>query len=226
MKKFIQLITVMIIVASIIKCSNKRPDFKQDTTDQALLTSTKKALTRVDDPNSLTHDQIMLFRPESQKSLFRTMNSKIKASIWLDRIVYATSFFRASIKKEKLLELKAFITPAFYSTESPSKVEEKKITNWIAENLQLFGVDNLRLILTTLNELKLINSETETLGENIAMSNPCPPCDMGPDNPCTCSTSSDWCSGSNVCGTGYNCTQVSGCGTFWAYTCNGKCGMW
>jgi len=39
---------------------------------------------------------------------------------------------------------------------------------------------------------------------------------------CSCSSSSDWCSGSYSCATA-NCGQTGGCGTLWLYTCDGVC---
>ncbi|KAH8680804.1 hypothetical protein BX600DRAFT_520014 [Xylariales sp. PMI_506] len=43
---------------------------------------------------------------------------------------------------------------------------------------------------------------------------------------CTCSTSSDYCivQGCSACDAFYTtCTQKSGCGEYWLFTCNGRC---
>lgn len=39
---------------------------------------------------------------------------------------------------------------------------------------------------------------------------------------CSCSSSSDWCSGNYSCYSA-NCDQTGGCGTLWLYTCDGLC---
>lgn len=39
---------------------------------------------------------------------------------------------------------------------------------------------------------------------------------------CACATASDWCSSPSRCRS-TSCTQQSGCGAFWSYTCNGRC---
>lgn len=43
---------------------------------------------------------------------------------------------------------------------------------------------------------------------------------QGPN--CSCSVQSDWCGSSSHC-TGGGCVTVSGCGTVWAYNCDGLC---
>ena len=40
---------------------------------------------------------------------------------------------------------------------------------------------------------------------------------------CSCSTSSDWCGGSNHCKSGGCSTAENECGTWWSYNCNGHC---
>ena len=227
MKRFISILVKLLFLLLIIgnnNCSQKDVEVKNINNQEKQIPA-KKALAKVDDPNSLTHDQIILFSTRSQKLLFSKMNSTSKARIWLERVSYVSSFYRNSIKREKILELKTFINAELFSNKLYLNSIEKEIQKWIDNNISAFGLNNLRLILTTLSELAITNSQNNDFSEVTKEANPCPPCDGDP-NACTCSTRSDWCSGSNICGTGYNCTQVSGCGTFLAYTCDGRCGMW
>ena len=230
MKKFNWLSAASLFLFAIIvnsNCGQKDSALETLNKPESQQTATKKPLTRVDDPNSISYDQIRLFSQTSQKLVFNKMNSSNKGRIWLERISYAASLYRNSVKKEKILELKTFISSELYSNKLQINTLERSINIWINDNTELLGYNNLRLILTTLSELSFTSESTEEFSEITYMVNPCPPCDTGDPNACTCSTSSDWCSGSNICGTGYGCNVTSsGCGTFWAYSCNGKCGMW
>ena len=204
-------------------CGQKDTLKQNDETTQEVLPS--KALTKVDDYNSLTFDQIRLFSMEVQKYCFNQMNSNNKARIWMERISYISSLYKNSIKKTKILELKTLISPELYSTGQRGNFQIT-LNKWVDNNKVLLGPENIRLILTTMSELRIRDTKDENLSEVMYTAILCPP-KCGPSNPCTCSSSSNYCSGNTtVCLTGGCDVSSWGCGDFLAYSCNGKCSVW
>ena len=146
---------------------------QSDATHQEVLPT--KALTKVNDYNSLTFGQIRLFSMETQKYCFNQMNSSNKARIWMERISYVSSLYKNSTKKTKILELKTFIRPEIFSNKQFGNFEIT-VDKWIDDNKELFGPENLRLILTTMSELRISDTKNEDLSEVTYTANIlCPP---------------------------------------------------
>jgi len=135
---------------------------QNDATSQEVLPS--KALTKVYDYNSLTFGQIRLYSMETQKYCFNQMNSSSKARIWMERISYVSTLYKKPIKKTKILELKTFIRPEIFSNKQFGDFEIT-VNKWIVDNKEIFGPENLRLILTTMSELKIRDTKNEDLSE-------------------------------------------------------------
>jgi hypothetical protein len=204
-------------------CSQKDTIKQNEATRQDVLPT--KALTKVDDYNSLTFGQIRLFEVGTQKYCYSQMNSSNKAKIWMERISYISSLYKSSIKKSKILELKTFISPELFSTKKPGNFEIT-INKWIGDNKEIFGLENLRLILNTMSELRIKDTKNENLSEIAYAAALCPPrCGSDPcPTCCTCSSESSWCV-SVPCTAGGCQVTNGGCGTFWSYSCNGWCGF-
>jgi hypothetical protein len=216
------MLLLFLVISS--NCGQKDSLKQPDLSSPAALPT--KALTKIDDYNSLTFGQIRLFEEVTQKYCFNQMNSSNKARIWMERISYISSLYKSSIKKSKILELKTFIKPELYSTKQRGNFEIT-INKWVDDNKELFGLENIRLILTTLNELIISNTKTDDLTEANYAAILCPPrCGNGDPCPtcCTCSTQSSWCV-SVPCTSGGCQVTNGGCGTLWSYSCNGWCGF-
>ena len=94
--------------------------------------------------------------------------------------------------------------------------EKYKIFRLNSENLKdraikLFGINTAFELIASLNF-------TPLKGENSIT-----PLDYPGERDCKCSIISDWCSGNLDCWMAPSDPTSTGCGTFWAYACDGKC---
>ncbi len=134
-----------------------------------------------------------------------------KARMWNERFDYVLSFVKDKKKYESLSEMKSYIKEKMFR-ESKTPVE---IENWVKRNVPLYGYDNIKMMLMTMNtNIVSINDEFQQYVVED---------DEELGNSCTCNRADDFCA------YGYDCTSTScdykssGCGWFWMGPCNGNC---
>jgi len=147
-----------------------------------------------------------------QRVAYALLSVNQKKDIWLDRLnkIIKTN----NLSDKQILFLKQEIdnlSPEMFIQNSIENIEfkesvKKRIKN---EAISLFGFSNAQLYFTTLTSI-------DSNKENHFTTTSLQPSD------CECSTSSDFCNSSYKCKV-IGCTQISGCGFLWQYTCNGWC---
>ncbi|MBP6022062.1 bacteriocin fulvocin C-related protein [Ferruginibacter sp.] len=141
---------------------------------------------------------------QAQRSMYNLLSANEKSEIWMQKF---TGFLNENNlnSKQKLFvqRIKNLMTPQFFVNNSiKEKVNEPELK---ATAINLFGVDVAFSLLCTLEKSPIPNTV-----------------DPGGTD-CTCSKSSDWCGQYTTC-LGAICTETnSGCGTFWSYSCTGRC---
>lgn len=137
-----------------------------------------------------------------QRSMFKLLSTEEKSTLWKSKFeIYLQNSELSEVQKVFVEKLIGVIRPELYNNLNPSypnNVNEKLLRETA---LKLFGVKESYNLLGTISN------------PNVAA--------PAPGN-CSCSKSSDWCHEALYCST-WLCNETSGCGTFLAYTCNGKC---
>lgn len=155
---------------------------------------------------------------ELQREYFSSLNSKQKAAIWIDKLNQVLSQDWLNKNQRKHLELSIpMLNSAIYIDGSPER--EKFMTEfelkWRTKGIALFGFEQFRQIVTSLQDFEINESITKEI---------VPITEIADAFNCGCSEKSDWCwSWLNEACTGTCNLGSDGCGTFFAYECDGVC---
>lgn len=152
-----------------------------------------------------------------QRMAFNLMTSQEQEIVVAKHISFCLQYFHLDNRQIQILtEAKANLHEIFIS-ENP---ENSSLMIQLEEDIQQY-FSNLDPYIQSLIFDSMVKSEGDIANMPIADPNT-------PTN-CTCSTRSNWCSGwgqgsivtcnSNAC----NIEHPKGCGTFWQYSCKGKC---
>ncbi|HEX5883135.1 MAG TPA: bacteriocin fulvocin C-related protein [Pyrinomonadaceae bacterium] len=174
------------------------------------------------------------------KALFRSASSKNKSHLWRTHLALflATRPELKESQKEIILAAMSLITPEFFeirSTDSAWKhkvreplrsLEERIVATFsFAEATKIFaklgGVTefaNESVSCTGFVVLKSISYEPLNDSNRIEIKDK-----EEKRKDCDCSTESDYCPLWKMCRPAACTSTQSGCGTFWAYSCNGSC---
>ncbi len=149
--------------------------------------------------------------PKAQKSAFaQWLTDEEKVFIFKKRITTKIQLLSLTTEQKNHLNLLlANMDPALYTRSQKGRKSQNFITEWTKQGREIFHETVLFDIVASLSPNTAVGKPTDRTAAP-STSN------------CGCATSSDWCSD------GYACTYIpscngEGCGTFFAYTCNGHC---
>ncbi len=149
--------------------------------------------------------------PQAQKSAFaQRLTNEEKIFIFKKRIITKSQLLALTAEQKTHLELLlANMDSALYTHSQKGRRSQDFLAEWTRQGKEIFDDAVLFDIVASLAPIKANGKPTD------AKTAP-------PTSSCGCATSSDWCSD------GYACTYIpscngEGCGTFFAYACNGHC---
>lgn len=151
--------------------------------------------------NGRLQDVMNMSSLQDRKLAYSLLDGSEKSAIWKSHI--STEAARLSLnneQKEIVAEVLSFISSTDFESNNWSETKE-------------FQVIKKRL------EGKFDLSAKTKLFANVG-----PEPQVVGGGGCSCAYASDFCGGSTSCSQ-ISCTMQSGCGLFWAYTCNGICAV-
>lgn len=172
--------------------------------------------------DEVTRDEITKFEVrETQVEIFKALSPEKKAEMFLEKYDDLISSGLYSGEKLAYIERsKDFISAdSFKERTGKQRVPSNhgEIVIHTKEGPNHFEFYELSIIL---NELGDIISPRASGGFGSSLGG------GGGGIPCECSTQSDWCADPGKCySTRCNIESSSGCGTFWKYSCGGKCAV-
>lgn len=159
--------------------------------------------------NDYTIADMQTYTFETQRLIFSELTPENKARLVKERIDYAKQKATQNATITILNHLKSMISSSNYA-ENPDEMQISAIETYIEQNLvPLLGYETTRMLVTSWG-----NQGPQYIGGSGG---------LGP-NDCSCSKTSDWCSGIGKCSDAI-CEKGNGCGTFFQYKCNGECSL-
>lgn len=162
----------------------------------------------------ITRAEILREEPALQKAIFVNLPPEVKLRIWKDRLSSILKNNLTKSQNEFIEKVFSNLNRDMFDFSSPNIMQNYRYFNEIKDNaINLFGKGGGYIAFASLGPTELIVDDPNAAS-----------------NDCGCSSKSDWC----VCGpdpfhckwcqSGDGCKSSSwGCGTFWAYACNGNC---
>lgn len=212
MNKFYLTIVVALFV---ISCEMEQMSYSCDPQVDSIVKSGAIESSSIDLSEFLEYD-IQL-----QKAIYRSMAPKKKKALWIerfDRII--DSYFFSAEELEHIVKLRTYIVNQsfdFSVTESePSDVENTFENEWksVAINKLNWDISKLGFLVSSLyvDEMRYTEIVQDQKELTIQMLN----------TSCNCSSESNYCQSSGDCHPS-GCTQTTGCGWLWQYSCDGNC---
>lgn len=159
--------------------------------------------------NDYSITDMQTYTLETQRLIFAELTPENKARLVKERIDYAIQHATINSTITILNQLKSMISSSNY-IENPDVSQILAIETYIEQNLvPLLGYETSRMLVTSWG-----NHGAQYIGGGGS---------LGP-NDCSCSKTSDWCSGIGKCSDA-TCEKGNGCGTFFQYKCNGECSL-
>jgi hypothetical protein len=183
----------------------------------ALFSCSKSDPVKEDNSNNPIAEQFASSNVPEQKVMYGLFAANEKNDLWKAKYAMILSQNTSLTKEQRkfVIEVYNYLKPELFIDGSDYRNQfatskEREIRN---KAIQLFGFERGRWLLTD----PTVPSET-------AMYELMPAPEDGGDYSlkCQCSTKSSYC-GSNYDCVSSSCEQSEGCGTFWTYTCNGRC---
>jgi hypothetical protein len=108
-----------------------------------LIWSCKKEMPVVHQKLDLNQSLVAMQKPETQRIAFETMTSSERLSLWQNHVTWAkTNLTLTAVQREKLNELDAFLTAAFFETENNSDA----FVIWQATASEVFSPKQIYLL--------------------------------------------------------------------------------
>lgn len=187
------LAATLLFIFAISSCS------KSDTGTDVSVEMNQGAIQQLLDANNL----------ESQKTMYRSLNSVEKNEVWRQRFENYLKTPRLSPSQKLFVQdLLGILEPKLFDQGSSLLATlEKQLRR---DAITLFGVGEATTLLTTLGPITITHLDD--------------PAEPGLGNNCKCNRTDDWCATYMYCRERV-CDPVSGCGTLWQHTCNGLCDL-
>ncbi|MFM1998108.1 MAG: hypothetical protein RL204_55 [Bacteroidota bacterium] len=164
--------------------------------------------------NDVTWQEVVAFSDiDIQREIFRCVPTATKVNIWKGKYdAFLNIPDLSSDQRNFIIELNNTLSVQMFETSDRNALHTQ-LETIRSRGAVLFDEDNLFRLLADLNNpASLSNGGSPTRGGGLA---------------CTCSKTSDWCSGGGVqidASCSAECSDgKTGCGTLFLYDCNGRC---
>jgi hypothetical protein len=191
-----------------------------------LIWSCKKEMPVVHQKMDLNQSLVAMQKPETQRIAFETMTSSERLSLWQNHVTWAkTNLTLTAVQREKLNELDAFLTAAFFETENNSDA----FVIWKATASEVFSPKQIYLLF---HQPFAFSKDFFTNSDPLSgiVDGGSGSSGGGGKAGCGCSREDSYCGIFNTPGVGYftcdvkDCTKAQkGCGWLWNKECNGLC---
>jgi hypothetical protein len=158
-----------------------------------------------------SYHELITYSPAYRKAIYQASPAAVRSKFWVEQINrYRAGHPALSPGKSQVLQRAAALagtTSVFEPGSSSGEQREQhaRLGGLRAAVIGEFGPDEAFSILGTLGPA------TRSAPQRPA------------DEACQCATQDSYCDNNTTCQNYGGCSQVSGCGTFWAYTCDGLC---
>jgi hypothetical protein len=140
-----------------------------------------------------------------RKAIFAALPRATQLSLWHEQNRYYIRSERLTEEQREFLARVDGELDQYFGPEKAAAFEKR----YMARIRDLFG--------------PLAREVFANLGVSVPETNPANMRKAATDGICNCSRQSDWCLLTGPGCQSHDCRQVTGCGTFWAYTCDGCC---
>ncbi|MCX6313822.1 MAG: bacteriocin fulvocin C-related protein [Sphingobacteriales bacterium] len=192
--KIIKCLTLSLLLISFVSCS-KQPAFYGDSISMV---------------NRNKINLLYKLSVPEQKVSYSLLSPLEKQAVWLNKFELIKVNETMQDAQAKFIDkCILFINTNFLFDKIPLQTNQE-LEELRESAIALFGQEKAAFLLAT---IELPNSTGNNVG-NVA---------IPPPIKCNCSKLSDYCLTGTCASTTPNCETKEGCGTFWAYTCDGKC---
>ncbi len=155
-----------------------------------------------------SYDELITYSQAYRKAIFQASPAAVRSKLWVEHIesYRAAHPVLASAKSDVLARAATMAaTTSIFSPGASRREVHAQLSGLRASVASEFGPDEAFSILAMLGP-----------GTRPARVAPM-------DSTCQCATADSWCDSNTTCQNYVGCDQVTGCGTFWGYTCDGLC---
>lgn len=167
-----------------------------------------------EDPITEFREALAMLPVKDRVETFKGMSLEFKAKLWRSRLTEAMEGDITEDQKGVLMSLVEYVSPELYKEGGNEKLSTF-LKEYMPTITKAFGEDNT-MFADIVNKIHEEQADIEYPKERTDASD-------DEEKDCECSTKSDWCAINFDC-EAKDCDESwVGCGTMWAYSCDGLC---
>jgi len=156
-----------------------------------------------------TYDEVIAYPMAYRRAIFSALSATTKSQLWSEQLTRYRTAHQLSSEQSAVIQTGLRLSrPALFerlgSAEVKRSLDELRKSSGAA-----FGGPATDALFATLGPAESAKSAADA--------------SVGPDNACSCATADSYCGNNTHCQSGGCGYSSSGCGTFYAYACDGLC---